>query len=796
MAPPPLPGDDEPQDFIVIDNLFIEHATKHSETFTYGQARLGKPLKGLGLVPKFATNFEMKVGFYYSVKVLISEFRGEKQIRIEEIIDERPPMSSDGLKKFFLGFESIGPVKAEKIVEGLGEDAFKMIMADCSCLHEWVKEDIALEIKENLTVDPEKAEIKRQLMGIGVSKILIEKIFHYHDKATIDVVKNNPYLLIHIEGIGFRTADSIAIKIGNVDLDDPKRLEQIALHIAKNLIEGDSGDTVFTFDTIRLKCRKALGTINSFSVDKLIERVEEMIEDGTFKVALTVKGEDWYQTTESFFDEKSISSSMATRVGKYDLNDIDIEKIKSRIVQMSHDQLSAINGIMEENVSILTGGPGTGKSFITNSAKIAMRTNGLSVTVVAPTGKAAARVGGVTIHRALGWGSGGVWGPNKEISSDVLIVDECSMIDNDLMLSLLSMTPKDTKIIMVGDPEQLPPIGKGEPFKQFIKSGKVPTFTLTTIHRQDGESAIPYVAEQIKNGKMITVEDESVVIIADSKMERRSVEITDSSMDDDDGGYLELLSQRLVNTYLSMMISSKKSGTPIPIEDIMILVPYSSTRMKPNTTDINGRIQEFRFRGKPDKYIINKGKKRLAIGDRVIRTKNRMLELYDDDGEVVNILNANGDCGVITGGGEDSFFVRYDRDDIPGDVLIPSKEFSEIQLAYALTVHKAQGSDSKYVIIAAHSSNRFIFDRRAFYTAVTRAKEAVVIVTPSLKDAHSLYSRRPQDRKSLISHRIKTFKKQEDGSSFVSLSEKDTGKKLVRDEEIFDSSPGSRKLNI
>jgi len=295
---------------------------------------------------------------------------------------------------------------------------------------------------------------------------------------------------------------------------------------------------------------------------------------------------------------------------------------------------------------------------------------------------------------------------------------------------------------------------------------------------------------------MITVEDESVVIIADSKMERRSVEITDSSMDGDDGGYLELLSQRLVNTYLSMMISSKKSGTPIPIEDIMILVPYSSTRMKPNTTDINGRIQEFRFRGKPDKYIINKGKKRLAIGDRVIRTKNRMLELYDDDGEVVNILNANGDCGVITGGGEDSFFVRYDRDDIPGDVLIPSKEFSEIQLAYALTVHKAQGSDSKYVIIAAHSSNRFIFDRRAFYTAVTRAKEAVVIVTPSLKDAHSLYSRRPQDRKSLISHRIKTFKKQEDGSSFVSLSEKDTGKKLVRDEEIFDSSPGSRKLNI
>ena len=132
-------------------------------------------------------------------------------------------------------------------------------------------------------------------------------------------------------------------------------------------------------------------------------------------------------------------------------------------------------------------------------------------------------------------------------------------------------------------------------------------------------------------------------------------------------------------------------------------------------------------------------------------------------------------------------FIRYDRDDLPGETFIPKEQIVEIQLAYALTVHKAQGSESKYVIVAAHSSNSFIFDRRAFYTAVTRAREAIVIVTPSLKDAHALYKRKSQDRKSLVAYRMRTFKKKHSGTDFV---------KLINSADEVGEVGGTRKLNM
>lgn len=836
----------EPRENVTLDNVFIEKSTKHSETFNYGTCRLTPPLPpGVSALPAFVSEHELKVGFYYTIKGTWVEFNSKPQIKIESIIEERAPKSSDGLKKFFTGYESIGPIKANKIVDSLGENAFEKIVADYKILLPWLREEVALAIKEDLVGDPERQALKRDLMSIGVGNSIINKIFDYLGDNAINTVKEKPYDLIHIEGIGFKTCDSIAIKIGKVDLNDPERLKRIAIYIAEEIIERESGDTLFTLEDIRQNCKKALKNINAFDGSLLMQRVDEMIDESKGFKLIEISKKQYLQTEKSYWDEKSIASRVASAVGtvkkfhfnvdvdgdnvvgsnidqsngetedkginqqgkenqeikketKEEIEKIDLSCIGNRLSMMSADQLAALEGMITQRICVLTGGPGTGKSFVVNSVKTAFKLNNKSVAVVAPTGKAAALVGGTTIHRKLGWGLHGNWGPNTEITDDVLIVDESSMIDNDLFLAMMNMTNKETRVIFVGDPDQLPPIGKGFPFKQIIACGKVPVYNLTTIHRTADGSMIPQLAQQIKNGEKINIDHESVVIITDKKMERRKTEIKDDGNEELETAPLEVLTEKLVNTYISMMLSAKQQGESIGVADMMVLVPYSSSKMKPNTADINRRIQEFRFKNHPDKFIFEKGTKRLAIGDRVIRTKNRLIEVEDgtEDGLFV-IFNSNGDCGIITGKTEYGILVKYDRDDIPKDVLVPNDQISEIQLAYALSYWKGQGSQARFVLVAAHSSNGYLVDRACFYTAVTRARELVVIVTPSLEDAHNLYKKKSQERKSLVGFRIKTWKKSMDGASFIGkIKETETNEANAAMELNQVDTQGPRKLLV
>ncbi len=339
-------------------------------------------------------------------------------------------------------------------------------------------------------------------------------------------------------------------------------------------------------------------------------------------------------------------------------------------------------------------------------------------------------------------------------------------------------------------------IGKGEPFRQIIRSGKVPVFQLSTIHRQKGDSAIPFLAQQIKNGEKIAIDDESVIVVEDKRLERKKIERTSDNQDEESP--LEALTDKIVKTYLSMMVSAKKNGENIGVEDVVIIVPYSSIKMKPNATEINRRIQEFRFAKKPELFVWEGKGKRFAKGDRVIRTKNRMIEVEDPETRTVyTVMNANGDCGIVVDGSEDGVLVKFDRADIQQNVLIEKKEMSDLQLCYAATCHKMQGSQSRWVIASVHSSNRYIQSRRSFYTTVTRASEGVIIITPSLNDALAVYRQKSEDRKSLVAFRMKTFKPIQAGDEFVDVTEKQAAKAAVEGAEIQVVDMNQvRKLNI
>lgn len=617
------------------------------------------------------------------------------------IIQESVPRDVEGIEKYLASglIENIGPVYARKIVETFGEDTIRVMdneperLLEIKGIGKVRAESIIESVKEQKAI----RDIMIWLKKYDLTNNMAAKIYLTYGNAAIAKLEENPYRLADdLDGVGFKRADDVARRIG-IPHDSPFRIHAgIRAALAKAETEGH------TF--LPRENLLAVASGNDFlalppdTVDEQLrtEKVEGVVILGDGDVALS----------RIRAAETALADDIA-RVASHDAHAVpcDLDGI-SRCTGLSYSsgQRAAITGALSSGVFVITGGPGTGKTSITNAVITAMRQHRMKVLLAAPTGRAAKRMAEVTgceaktIHRLLEFGREG-FSRNREnpLEGDALIVDETSMIDTFLARSLMAAVPKGMRVIFVGDVDQLPSIGAGCVLRDVIDSGTVPTARLTEIFRQAQDSDIVMNAHRINHGVMPRVRND----------------IFNGDMffwDKPDAADAAATVIRLSTTAVT-----KKFG--FPAKDIQVLSPMRRKGDVLATASLNAEMQKVLNPG--GACVAKVRDQELRIGDRIMQTRNN----YDK-----GIFN--GDMGVVTGklppGEEDKAVMTAAFDG--RTIRLTQEDLHDIELSYACTIHKSQGCEYPVVVIPVHNSHYVMLRRNLLYTAVTRAKRMCILV--------------------------------------------------------------------
>lgn len=570
----------------------------------------------------------------------------------------------------------------------------------------------AMKMNEAFLIRQDAANTVMYFQQFGVSAKMAVKIHKKFGSLAVDLIKGNPYTLCdEISGIGFKTADRIAAQMG-ISASHPGRIKSGIRHALGEAAQ--NGHTCYPKEQLLPYCCRLLSC--------------DMVDVESGFSELVMAGKIVYESKTGFCylaalynEELSVATHLLTLTGKrppkpgFDIVSA-IEEASSDIT-LSEKQYDAVKCAYEENIMVITGGPGTGKTTIINTIlKIAFKL-GLSVSLAAPTGKAAKRLGEAcnaeakTLHRLLGLdiiSDSDEYSYTKDscdpLLSDIVIVDEMSMVDLSLMSALLKSLKRDAKLILAGDVDQLPSVGAGNVLKDIIDSGIVRVITLTEVFRQAQESMIVTNAHRINSGELpiCNKKDKDFFFVP------RHASEADSTIAD-------LCANRLPLTY----------GYD-PIKDIQVLCP--SKKNSTGTIAMNNTLQK--YINPPSKHKKEKkhGETVFRTGDKVIQIKNNYNIPYvhlSDNEEGLGIYN--GDIGIIIDiqPQKSAMIIEFD------DERLVEYDFSwldELELAYALTVHKSQGSEFKAVIMSVSPVPPMLCVRNLLYTAVTRAREIVVLV--------------------------------------------------------------------
>ena len=605
--------------------------------------------------------------------------------------------SNQGLINYLGGgfFKGIGPAIAKKIVDYFGDETVNVIENEPERLSE-VKR-VSNKIIDSLTTKWKEHKYVFDIMlffkEYNFSNSLILKIYRKYDRDAVSIIKNNPYVMVEdIDGIGFKKADDIALNMG-FDKCDEKRIYAGIKYVLT--LATEDGHTFLYYDTLLDETRKILGVNDSITINVLTD----LINDGEI-----IKIDDKIFLTQFYRAEKNVAEKILA------INDFkpyktenlpktieDIEKENG--VKFNELQRKAINLSLESNIMILTGGPGTGKTTTLSGIIQILKSLGMHIGAAAPTGKAAKRMTEVTglnaktIHRLLVYNpySGYNYNDDNPLPYDVIIIDEISMVNILLMNSLLEAITPGTKLILVGDADQLPAIGPGNVLADCIESKIIPTVCLTEIFRQAEDSEIILNAHAINNGKPIKV--------SNKKPNNNFFFITKGDMDSISDEIMSLVTTRLPNKY------------GVQPTDIQVLTPMR--KYTPVGSDeLNHKLQEAI---NPSEGGITFGKTTFKVGDKVMQLKNNYLK------EVFN-----GDTGYITNIDTEERTIKVEYDD--QTVEYDSSEFDEITLAYATTIHKSQGSEYSIVIIPITEAHHRMLQRNLIYTAVTRSKDVCILI--------------------------------------------------------------------
>ncbi|MBO4819353.1 MAG: ATP-dependent RecD-like DNA helicase [Firmicutes bacterium] len=635
--------------------------------------------------------------------------------------EELEPTTAEGIAAFLCSgiIKGIGPKMAAAIVRKFGADTLDVILKTPERLPEvaGIGTAKARAIEDGYREHREYADTVLALSDYDISANVCMKLYKAYGKDAVKTIKDNPYTLIgDIYGIGFKKADKIAVSVG-IKNDSPHRIKSGIKYLLSQLV--GSGDTYAPAAEFTENAARFLDVTR----EQVSDCAFEMVMDGDLCKDL-IDGSAVYMLFSYYRAERyaaaklyELCTSELSGIAVSAENLIKQEETRSNI-RLSEKQKNAVEASIKNGVLVITGGPGTGKTTIINTILSIYDYAGLSTALAAPTGRAAKRMqqatgrSASTIHRLLEYAYADgedrmIFGKNEEnpLGYDCIIIDEMSMVDILLMEALLRAVSPGTRLVLVGDADQLPPVGAGNVLKDILGCETIQSCRLTDIFRQAQESAIVVNAHLINRGDHPAYNEKG----QDFFMVKRSSK-------DIKGTIAQLCQQRLPAFFKDLD----------PYNDIQVLTPARKGEL--GCVELSRMLQDKLNPPSPSKAEKKIGERIFREGDKVMQIKNNYrtewknihtmvpgIGVFNGDMGIIDTVdNENGIIGVIF---DNEIYVRYDYSNI-----------DELESAFALTVHKSQGSEFPVVVMPMAAFPPMLSTRNLLYTAITRAKEAVVLV--------------------------------------------------------------------
>lgn len=701
---------------------------------TVPQIRRGDMLKltgGMVIHPTYGLQF--KVEFYERVVPTTA-------VAIEKYL-------SSGIVK------GIGPKTAKKIVDKFGASTFYVIEEKFDRLVEikGITYDKALAVHNSFCSQRDIRKVMLYLQEFGVTPAFAMKVYKKYGYRTIDIIKENPYRMAEdIAGIGFKTADRIAYSMG-IPTDSPNRVKSgIKYILSESLLDGN----VFMPKDSLIRQAGEILSVDEEMVDNCLRELQ--IEHKVFNE--NIDGTDAVYLMTMYYTEISAAKKLLELSFFHD--DADLRKIDDKIdavedlsgICLAKQQRTAVIEAMREGVLVITGGPGTGKTTIIHTIIQIFKSSGMEVVLAAPTGRAAKRmtettgIEAKTIHRMLGVAyadddNGRQKFDKNEtepIEADVIIIDEVSMVDMQLFNNLLKAIEPGTRLILVGDANQLPSVAAGNVLKDIIKSEKIKVVRLTEIFRQARESAIITNAHKINSGEEPVMNGKNTDFFFVNAQYAPKVP----------GKIVELITKRL----------PKFTGVD-SFSDMQVLTPMRKGDI--GAAGLNKTLQKALNPPSDGKKEYETSSCTFREGDKVMQIKNNYNISWKIENRLGKVIDDgtgiyNGDMGIIKSINKQAETITVLFDDMR-QAVYEFTALDELELAYAVTIHKSQGSEYPVVIIPIHSGPPMLMSRNLLYTAVTRAKKFVIIVGLKSSVNRMVANDREVSRYSGFAYRLETL---------------------------------------